>query len=104
MSDGLSWMPGEQMRFGSRLRQLIVTIRVYPAESLASDVEMRPIRVDFGANETCGWDHILMRRSGGAHIAVKSGQQKTEPTVRRSGKLLGYAWLSSSAWRWRAPG
>jgi hypothetical protein len=72
--------------------------------SLASDVEMRPIRVDFGANETCGWDHILMRRSGGAHIAVKSGQQKTEPTVRRSGKLLGYAWLSSSAWRWRVPG
>ena len=41
-------------------------IRVYPDEPLSSDVEMRPIRVDFGANATYRRDHMLMGHSGGA--------------------------------------
>jgi Resolvase, N terminal domain len=80
-----------------RLRQLIVTIRVYPDESLASDVETRPIRVDFGANETYGGDHILMRHFGGSRLmATKTGQRKTEASARRAGKLFGYARVSTT--------
>ena len=57
---------------------------------------MRPIRVDFGANETYGRDHMLMGHSGERRMAMKSGQQKTEPSARRSGKLFGYARVSTT--------
>src|SRR5215471_18484628 len=61
---------------------------VYPDGSLASDVEMRPIRIDFGANETCGRDYVLMGHSGGQGMATKAGQQKPESAARKSGKLF----------------
>jgi DNA invertase Pin-like site-specific DNA recombinase len=58
---------------------------------------MRPIRVDFGANETYGRDHILMRHFGGSRLmATKTGQRKTEASARRAGKLFGYARVSTT--------
>ena len=58
---------------------------------------MRPIRVDFGANGTYGRHHMLMGHSGGARgIAMKAGQQKMESTARKSGKLFGYARVSTT--------
>ena len=57
---------------------------------------MRPIRVDFGTNETYGRDHILMRHSGGAPQIMKTGQHRAEPATRKPGKLFGYARVSTT--------
>jgi hypothetical protein len=54
--------------------------------SLRSDVEMRPIRVDFGVNETYGRGHILMRYWGNRNDGP--------------GKLFGYVKVSTADQDW----
>jgi DNA invertase Pin-like site-specific DNA recombinase len=60
-------------------------------------VQLRPISVDFAANRTYRIDYILFGHFGGEAMRAKTGKtKKTTEEAQRSGKLLGYARVSTT--------
>ena len=57
---------------------------------------MRPISVDFAADGTYRIDHILFGHFGAKAMAAKTRQNKTSDATPRSGKLIGYARVSTT--------